>query len=512
LCGIIGVASTEGSKNKSARSFFMKMGLDIDSWRGWESTGLALVPEASKEPPLVYKRALNGRDFIQLNKVDRYLDDMEKYSVAIGHNRAATTGRGSIVDHNAHPFQYGRITLVHNGHIRNTNELPGAVAGAQCLVDSAHVAFAMDANGEQETLEQIDGGFVLVWWNSDTSTLNIARNTERPLYMAFAAKENTFYWASELTALLHLLQNVEIDEDMGILFPTPGNWYQFDIKNLREYKKVPFVKRHGRQNHRTQIGPVGVQITDDMGDEEEAAWKYRMREEGRTSSTQVSSQADSAEIEDIRRNVANQRLKDVKASGMPTSKKRLTRAVTELNKLGITYNSLRVCTPLSWTKYKNQENLGSVIAKANRDGRIIEVLQVHKDTYTEYHAAGSVLVDCVNVRQCGEKEPRVIGIVNRRMPNWLEHKKNRAKPETISEELGSVNRDYDGPGGRKITLARFSELVRNGCGNCERVIAPKEHGTVLWVGSPECPVCAECASDPGVMGMLGIPMQQGNIH
>src|SRR5579862_8555722 len=144
MCGIVGCASTEGMKNRSARLDYMKMGLDIGSWRGWESTGLALVGQNAKEAPIVYKRAVNGRDFIQLKIVDKYLNDIEKFPVVIGHNRAATTGRGNIVDHNAHPFQYGKITLVHNGHIRNCHSLKGAAEGAGCQVDSAHVAFSMD--------------------------------------------------------------------------------------------------------------------------------------------------------------------------------------------------------------------------------------------------------------------------------------------------------------------------------------------------------------------------------
>lgn len=526
MCGIIGVASTEGMSNRSNRQQFMKMGLDIDSWRGWESTGLALVPQGSKESPIVYKRALNGRDFIQLHQVDKYLSDIEKYAVAIGHNRAATTGRGNIVDHNAHPFQYGRITLVHNGHIRNTHDLKGAAAGAQCLVDSAQVAWAMDANGEMETLEQIDGGFVLVWWNSDTSTLNIARNNERPLHMAFAHKENTFYWASEFTELLHLLKDVQIDEEVGILYPKPWNWYKFELSNLRQWEKIPFVKSQGRQSSSTTqtAGHIGTNTSIyDTGWTEEAleAWEAKYGEPIRTGQTTTSqtSKSDSSEIEEIRQNVANQRLKDAKQSGIPTSRRRIARAKIELRKLGIDYNSLRNCSPVSWQKYKNQQHLGSVLARTQRDGHLIEILQVRDEEYVEFDKAGNILVDCVNVRNGPHNDVRIVGVVSPRMKGYLDRwrartAKNNDPQEGQKPNLNSIERNVDGPDGHKITAARFLELTDKGCAHCQRDLTMSQAPDIVWIGRPANPLCEECSSDQGVMELIGFPDQikHGNIH
>jgi hypothetical protein len=518
MCGLLGVASTEGMKNRSKRLDFIRMGLDIDSWRGWESTGLALVTEGSKVPPIVYKRALNGRDFIQLNQVEKYLHDIEKYSVAIGHNRAATTGRGNIIDHNAHPFQYGRITLAHNGHIRNTYELKGASTGAECQVDSAQVAFSMNANGEQETLEQCEGGFVFVWWNSENNTLNIARNQDRPMHFVFADKENTLYWASELTQLLHLLKDVDIDEDKGMLFPEPFNWYQFNLKNLREYKKIPFVKRQGRHsttNRRTSlIGHTGAEAEyAGMGwtEEEMVAWEMEtetLYDTSRTTKAHITGNEEISnleEIEEIRQVVANERLKDVKLSGIPTSKKRINRAKTELKKMGIDYNSLRNCEPIRWVKYKNQNNLGSVIAKAKKDGRLVEVLQVRFEQWLDYQKCNNLLIDCVNVRNGPNNDIRIIGTVSARMAPFLERWKRRNDGQNSEDpKAESLDRIYDGPDGIKITLARFRELVAGGCASCDEQIEPKEHGTLLWVARPPRPICSNCSQDPGVLELLGI--------
>jgi hypothetical protein len=390
----------------------------------------------------------------------------------------------------------------------------------------------MDANGEMETLEQIDGGFVLVWWNSDTGTLNIARDNQRPLHMAFTAKENTFYWASELTELLHLLKDVEIDEDIGILYPKPWTWYKFNLKNLREFEKVPFVKSQGRRIHNTH--PTGQNHGDEScvtrwTEEELAGWEKVFEGDTKSMTSRSNPVSDSSvdEIEEIRQTVANQILKDAKLSGIPTSKKRIARAKMELRRLGIDYNSLRHCKPMSWCKYKNQENLGSVLAKAQREGFLIEVLQVRYEQFLVFQKAGNLLVDCVNVRNGPHNDTRVIGTVSPRMGAYLEHLKTKEDSKETSEadairranaerkareiedehNLNSIERNCDGPDGHKITMARFLELTSNGCAHCQCDIMPKHVGTIVWVGRPATPICEECSSDPGIMELVGFPDQ-----
>lgn len=536
MCGLVGTASSEGMKSRSDRVQFMKMGLDIDSWRGWESTGVALTPENLKDAPIIYKRALNGRDFIQLKQVDKLFNDLEKFPVAIGHNRAATTGRGNIVDHNAHPFQYGNITLVHNGHIRNTHSLKGAQEGAQCLVDSSHVAFSMNANGEMETLEQVDGGFVFVWWNQATQLLNVARNTERPFHFAYAERENTLYWASEHTMLLHLMKDIAIDEDLGILYPKPWNWYQYDLKDLRSYKKIPFVKRQGWQKttqgtHSNVTSMRGRHRGDTTAmngayagwtDEEMEAWERgefeTPSERIEKSITDTSKKAeDAAEIDEIRQALANQRLKDVKIAGIPTSPKRIKRAKEELRKLGIDYNAMRNCEPLSWCKYKNQDNLGSVLARTKKDNLLVEVLQVRHEQFQLYSKHNNLLVDCINVRNGPNNDFRVIGTVSPRMTKYITDHLERSKREEARGEGGSIERNLDGPDGLKISLDRFVELSDKGCANCQSDIDPKHHGAITWVGRPSQPICPTCSSDPGIMELLGVPefyrrREAGAIH
>lgn len=517
MCGIIGVASTEGMRNRGIRRNYMRMGLDIDSWRGWESTGMALVEDKRSASPIIYKRALNGRDFIQLNKVDKYLDDIEKYPIVIGHNRAATTGRGHIVDDNAHPFQYGKITLVHNGHIRNTLDLPGAVELAQCPVDSAHVAASMEVNGEMETLESLDGGFAFVWWNSVTGTLNMARNTERPLNFVFSDKENTLFFASEFTQLLHLLKEVPLDEETGLLYPEPWVWYQFDLKNLREYTKTPFVRRHGRRNTGSKgtiqrgSGAQDTLLADILVEEDEEAWEaWAQEQSGRRATGDRTGVPtfERSELDEIREDISKQRHKDARQSGIPTSRKRIERAKQELKNMGLSYGHMRVCHPVSWTKYKNQTNLGTVLARTHNGGHMVEVLQVRSEEYSEFSKWGRILVDLVNVRRSSNGSKHIVGVVSQRMKEYLKRKEENLPVSISREASGAIDRNYDGPGGGKITLDRFIELTSDGCGNCCCDLPPSQHGTLIWVG--DSPLCSECGRDPGVLELVGFPRQALN--
>jgi len=500
-------------QSRSERLNFMKIGLDIDSWRGWESTGIALVGETAKAAPVVYKRAVNGRDFIQLHSVEKYLNDIEKYPVVIGHNRAATTGRGNIVDHNAHPFQYGKITLVHNGHIRNTYDLKGAAQKADCQVDSAHVACAMDQNGEMDTLESVDGGFCFVWWNSELETLNIARNNERPMHMAYAAKENTMYFASEFTALLHLMKDIEIDEDSGIMFPKPMVWYKFSLKDLREYSKTPFAKSQGRQssrgNTRTigQHGPLSLQAPEtstsklDLTDEE-------LSELESLATSKDTNQNETSELDEIRQELSKERQKDAKQHGVPTSPKRLQRATAELKKLGIRYREMRACIPKTWVKYKNQEGLGTVVAEIRKTGQLVEVLNIRWDQFEMAWRYKVILVDCVNTRIGSKDDVRVVGVLSDKMDRFIERRKQQLEEkEKLAREnhrnsvSNSIDRIVPGPNGNRISMARFYELSQDGCANCCQDIYPKDIDDLVWVG--DAPVCLNCSTSPGILDLLG---------
>ena len=210
MCGLLGLATTVKTPGFGDRRGFFQQGMLDSMWRGLQSTGVALVKhgEADKNAE-VYKSAICAFDFLNRPYMERVAAKFDDYSLILGHTRSATRGNG-VTDRNAHPFQYGNITLVHNGTVDNAWDLVDYKDRGDATVDSDIVALAMGRLKEKEDekiiLEKLKGEYTLIWHNSKEGTLNIARNEKRPLYWAFLEGENTMCWASEYTLLWHLLR------------------------------------------------------------------------------------------------------------------------------------------------------------------------------------------------------------------------------------------------------------------------------------------------------------------
>jgi len=215
--------------------------------------------------------------------------------------------------------------------------------------------------------------------------------------------------------------------------------------------------------------------------------------------------SDEEELDLIRQDMSNQRLKEARRSGMPTSQKRIRQAKQKLHSLGFLFNEMRNCEPISWCQYVNQENLGSVLAKTKKEDQLVEVTAVRHSDFLEYSKVNNLLVDLVNVRNGPNNDVRVVGVVSPRMQRYLENVRKNSLPHKPEESLGSIDRDYNGPDGAKITRARFCELSIHGCGNCKVDIEPAHHDQIIWVGSPPTALCPECSMDSGVLELLGIP-------
>ena len=105
MCGIIGGAGNithEGRK-------MVKLMLLLDQIRGFNSTGIVCV---DNQDVYTMKKAVHSTDFLEMKQANSLLDCVHNKAI-IGHNRAATVG--AVTNTNAHPFEHGSITGVHNG-------------------------------------------------------------------------------------------------------------------------------------------------------------------------------------------------------------------------------------------------------------------------------------------------------------------------------------------------------------------------------------------------------------
>ncbi len=104
MCGIVGYIGEQNAKD------VVMKGLERLEYRGYDSSGIAI--EEKNAQVRVTKAA--GKLQALKEKIDPL--SLEGFR-AIGHTRWATHGVPN--DSNAHPHQYGRVTVVHNGIIEN---------------------------------------------------------------------------------------------------------------------------------------------------------------------------------------------------------------------------------------------------------------------------------------------------------------------------------------------------------------------------------------------------------
>src|SRR5690606_6243238 len=110
----------------------------------------------------------------------------------LGHCRAATLGE--VSDNNAHPFDMGNIIGAHNGTVHS---IRGKSATG---TDSEALFKILSEEGLQETVNAAKhGAYALTWIDTNKHTLNIIRNSQRPLYTMLA--RGVLYWASEFYML-----------------------------------------------------------------------------------------------------------------------------------------------------------------------------------------------------------------------------------------------------------------------------------------------------------------------
>ncbi len=109
MCGIIGYAG------QKLATEVMLDALEMLEYRGYDSAGIAVYDNSEKETQ-IYKCAGRVRDLRNLCG-----DKNISGTCGIGHTRWAT--HGGVNDENAHPHNYGKVTVVHNGIIENYSDL-----------------------------------------------------------------------------------------------------------------------------------------------------------------------------------------------------------------------------------------------------------------------------------------------------------------------------------------------------------------------------------------------------
>ena len=195
MCGIVGLVSKKDNGFYGGNLDVFQDMLVADSVRGADSTGCFAVNR--KNTVRIIKSATVPHYMFDTKNWQNFRDSaIQKATMLVGHNRKATVGKVST--DTAHPFYESNIILVHNGTINNQKDLQEGVE-----VDSHAICHSIANRGYKETIKEIDGAFVLVWFDVLTKTLNIVRNDKRPL--CYVETDDFFWFASEAAMLAWIL-------------------------------------------------------------------------------------------------------------------------------------------------------------------------------------------------------------------------------------------------------------------------------------------------------------------
>ena len=184
MCGLVGIA---GDLTKAHRGIFSDL-LVMDSLRGPHSTGvMAVRPNGEVN---IFKKAVLPHDLFDMGGYAKTVGFTPL--ILMGHNRYATMG--AVNSTNAHPFEHGDIVGAHNGTLRAQYRLPDH---QDFEVDSDNLIYAIDKLGTEEALKLADGAFALSLYNKVTNSIQLVRNSERPLSYAWSKDGKVVVWASE---------------------------------------------------------------------------------------------------------------------------------------------------------------------------------------------------------------------------------------------------------------------------------------------------------------------------
>jgi len=232
MCGIVFAAGELKLIHKRA---FLQL-LTVDQLRGEDSTGIAFI--STEKHRVDIAKELGTPDYLMYSKRANKLIDADN-CVLIGHNRYATVG--GVTRDTAHPFEFANVVGVHNGTLQSKWRLERHM---DFKVDSEALYSHISDNGIDDAISLLgapNNAWSLVYWDKKEEALKLLRNTERPMFVTWAADNSVMFGASEDWMLYSILGRNGIKH--GEVLPTALDMlYTIEIDKKGVLQK-PSVRR-----------------------------------------------------------------------------------------------------------------------------------------------------------------------------------------------------------------------------------------------------------------------------
>ncbi|MGE5290238.1 MAG: glutamine--fructose-6-phosphate transaminase (isomerizing) [Micromonosporaceae bacterium] len=235
MCGIVGYVG-----HGQATPILLE-GLHRLEYRGYDSAGIAVVHRGRLKVTKAAVRVAGLRDLVGAPP---------SATVGVGHTRWATHGEPSDINAHPHLDASGRIGVVHNGIIENSERLRGELAagGTKLVSDTdtealAHLIAAAIADGASSlenavrvALHRVEGTYGLVVIDSRRpGELVVARNGS-PIVLGVG--EDEMFVASDVAALVRHTQRVVYLDDGELATVRAGEFHTSTLE-ARPTDKVP---------------------------------------------------------------------------------------------------------------------------------------------------------------------------------------------------------------------------------------------------------------------------------
>lgn len=251
MCGLVGVLTTHKMGLFGSQLDTFEQLLLVGMVRGFDGTGIMKITKTGCQIRKAPSHTLALFSSPKYNAFHVAGKD-ENIMGLLGHNRLAT--KGQHIPSHTHPFREGHISLAHNGTLTSWDDLP-APDKKKFEVDSHALCYSISQIGLQETISNCWGAMALTWYDSKKNTINLYRNSQRPLVVArhnnnqdiiYASESRMMHWIMDRTnQTLNSWKFAQLPDDVHMeINLSNGDVIQKEVKRKSHIKIWPSSKEN----------------------------------------------------------------------------------------------------------------------------------------------------------------------------------------------------------------------------------------------------------------------------